>query len=368
MVFLLTFDAMFRYKKTIIALSIIPQIVIIKLLGKYPEFIEFYYSEGLYQFTSRLLRYAFGWLPFSFGDLFYAFAIVYMLRWIIKNRRRYFKDTKRWLVDVFSFVALIYLAFHLFWGMNYYRLPLNETLNLEKSYSTEKLVDISKRLILITNNIHNQIVKNDSIKVVMPYSKGAMLKRAPEGFYNLQKEFPHLEYYPRSIKKSIFSLPLTYMGFSGYLNPLTNEAHIDALIPAYKFPTTTCHEIAHQLGYAAENEANFIGCLAAIHNDDIYFEYSGYAFALRHCINELYKRDPNKANELIETINKGVKKNYKEVQDFWDSYQNPTEPIFKTTYNAYLEANNQAGGMESYSYVVALIVNYFDDKLPQINN
>lgn len=354
---------MFRYKKTIIAFSIILQYIGVKLLGKNPEFIESYYSNGMYQFTSKLLRYAFGWLPFSFGDLFYAFAIIYMTRWIYKNKRRYLKDTKRWFAEVFSFIAIIYFSFHVFWGMNYYRLPLNESLNIEKEYTTEQLVAITKRLINTTNSIHQEITNNDSLKVIMPFTKGEMLKMAPDGYAILEQDFPHLKYEPRSIKKSIFSLPLTYMGFSGYLNPLTNEAHVDALIPAYKFPTTLCHEIAHQLGYAAENEANFIGCLAAIHNPNIYFEYSGYAFALRHCVNEVYNREPKLFKQLVETINKGVRDNYKEVRDFWDSYKNPTEPLFKTTYNAYLEANAQEGGMESYSYVVALIVNYFEDKL-----
>ena len=354
---------MFRYKKTIIAFSIILQYIGVKLLGKNPEFIESYYSNGMYQFTSKLLRYAFGWLPFSFGDLFYAFAIIYMTRWIYKNKRRYLKDTKRWFAEVFSFIAIIYFSFHVFWGMNYYRLPLNESLNIEKEYTTEQLVAITKRLINTTNSIHQEITNNDSLKVIMPFTKGEMLKMAPDGYAILEQDFPHLKYEPRSIKKSIFSLPLTYMGFSGYLNPLTNEAHVDALIPAYKFPTTLCHEIAHQLGYAAENEANFIGCLAAIHNPNIYFEYSGYAFALRHCVNEVYNREPELFKQLVETINKGVRDNYKEVRDFWDSYKNPTEPLFKTTYNAYLEANAQEGGMESYSYVVALIVNYFEDKL-----
>ena len=363
MVFLITFAPMFKHKRTIIAFSLIPLIAIVKLVGSNHEFIETYYSNGLYQFTSKLLRYVFGWLPFSFGDLFYAFSIIYMIRWVFKNRRRYTKDTKRWFAEVFSFITIFYFAFHVFWGMNYYRLPLNESLNLEKKYSTEQLINITKRLITKTNSIQLQITSNDTVKVEMPYKKGEMLKMSPDGYKVLEKDFPHLKYKPRSVKKSMLSLPLTYMGFSGYLNPLTNEAHVDALIPLYKFPTTTCHEIAHQLGYAAENEANFIGCLAAIHNEDIYFEYSGYAFALRHCINEIYNRDPELFKELGETINEGVRKNYKEVRDFWDSYQNPTEPLFKTTYNAYLEANAQEGGMESYSYVVALIVNYFDDKL-----
>lgn len=329
MVFLITFEAMFKNKKTIIAFSLILQIAIVKLLGRNPEFIEVYYSNGLYQFTSKLLRYVFGWLPFSFGDLFYAFSIIYVIRWLIKNRKCYTKDTKRWLAEVFSFIAIIYFAFHVFWGMNYYRLPLNESLNIEKEYTTEQLVDITKRLIAKTNSIHLQITNNDTVKVRMPYKKGKMLKMAPNGFKVLEQEYPHLKYEPQSIKKSMFSLPLTYMGFSGYLNPLTNEAHLDAMIPFYKFPTTTCHEIGHQLGYAAENEANFIGCLASINNEDIYFIYSGYAFALRHSVNEIYNRDPELFKELVETINKGVRNNYKEVRDFWERYQNPTEPLFK---------------------------------------
>ncbi len=354
---------MFKYKKTLIAFSIIPIFLVVKLLGRNHEFIETYYTNGLYQFTSKLLRYVFGWLPFSFGDIFYALSIIYMIRWLVKNGKRFTKDTKRWFADVFSFIALIYFAFHLFWGMNYYRIPLNESLGIEKEYTTDQLIDITKRLIEKTNSIQIEITNNDTVKVVIPYSKSEILKKAPDGYANLQKDYPDWKYHPASIKKSMFSLPLTYMGFSGYLNPLTNEAHVDALIPVYKFPTTTCHEIAHQLGYAAENEANFLGCMAAINHKDIYFVYSGYAFALRHCVNEVYKRDPELFQILVETINKGVRKNYKEVRDFWESYQNPTEPLFKTTYNAYLEANDQEGGMESYSYVVALIVNYFDDIL-----
>ena len=128
----------------------------------------------------------------------------------------------------------------------------------------------------------------------------------------------------------------------------------------FKYPTTASHEIAHQLGYAAENEANFIGCMATIHHENIYFNYSGYAFALRHCLNELYKRDTEKYDFLVAKINKGILKNYKEVHEFWSAYKNPTEPLFKSTYNNFLKANNQADGMQSYSYVVALLVNYFE--------
>ncbi len=304
------------------------------------------------------MRYAFGWLPFSVGDVLYTLLIVYILRWLFTNRRRMIKTTKQWLLDVLSAISVGYFAFHVLWAFNYYRLPLHESLKIENDYSTEELIDLTKQLITKVNTIHKDVADHDSAKVIMPYSKAQVLKMVPDGYDALSEVFPYLAYEPRSIKRSIYSLPLTYMGFSGYLNPFTNEAQIDGLIPTFKFPTTGSHEVAHQLGYAAENEANFIGSMAAMHHPDRYFNYSGYAFALRHCLHETYKRDPKMYDTLIETVNKGVLLNYREVRDFWDAYQNPTEPLFKATYNNFLKSNNQAGGMESYSYVVALLVNY----------
>ena len=354
---------MLKNTKTLLALSLIPQYLLVKLLSGYPEFVEHYYSNGIYPVISKVFRYILGWLPFSFGDLVYALTGIYILHWFYKNRKRLYKDTVNWLRDVASALAVIYFAFHVLWGINYYRLPLHKNLNLNAHYTTEQLVSVTKRLIKKSNAIHLQISQNnDSLKIDVPFSKNDILKLAPLGYNSLKKTFPNLEYSPKSTKKSLFSYPLTYMGFSGYLNPLTNEAQVDELIPSFKFPTTTTHEIAHQLGYAAENEANFIGYLAAIKHQNIYFKYAGYTFGLRFCLNEIYRRNEGLYDNLIATVNPGILKNYKEVRDFWDAHQNPAEPFFKWFYNGFLKANKQSKGMESYNYVVALLVNYYKDR------
>ena len=351
---------MLKKKKTIIALSLIPQFLLVKLLSNYPEFVEDHYSNGIYPIISKVFRYILGWLPFSFGDLVYTFASIYAISWFYKNRKRLRQDTKNWLVDIFTAVAIIYGAFHLFWGLNYHRLPLHESLNLERDYNTEQLVKVTKMLIEKSNGLHFKITKNDTIKVDIPFSKSEIFKMVPTGYAHLKAQFPHLEYYPKSLKKSLYSYPLTYMGFSGYLNPLTNEAQVDILIPVYKFPTTSAHEVAHQLGYAAENEANFIGFLATVSHDNIYFKYTGYTFALRFCLNEIYRRDEALYEKMATEVNKGIFKNYKEVRDFWEAHQNPAEPVFKSFYGNFLKANKQSKGMQSYNYVVALIVNYHE--------
>jgi len=272
------------------------------------------------------------------------------------------RDFRSWGLDVLSVVSVIYLAFHLFWGMNYYRVPLHQTLELNDTYTTEELIAVTEKLIAKSNAIHNRISAHDSLKIEMPYTRRELLNRTPEGYKALARSFPQLDYHPSSVKHSIYSLPLTYMGFSGYLNPFTNEAQVNSIIPTHKYPTTASHEEAHQLGYGAENETNFLGCLASIHHNDIYFNYSGYIFALRHCLNEIYQRDETVYESLVESINKGIIGNYKESYQLWQSYQNPLEPIFKNTYNVFLKANNQDKGIESYSYAVALFVDYFKEK------
>jgi len=149
------------------------------------------------------------------------------------------------------------------------------------------------------------------------------------------------------------------MGFSGYINPFTIEAHFNTNIARLNIPTTICHEIAHQLGYSAENEANYISIEATLNSKNEYVNYSGSTFALKYLLNEIYLNDKKTYKELINKINIGVLKNYKEVSENWKRYKNPLEKYFKKSYDIYLKANNQTKGIKTYNLVVDLLVNKY---------
>lgn len=307
------------------------------------------------------MRFSLGIVPFSLGDLLYGLLIILAISWLVRRVSQRFKNPKIWIPDTFATFSVIYFCFHLFWGFNYYRLPLHTSLEIENDYTTEKLITLTETLIERSNLLHLELVNNDSLKVDYPFSKKELFRITLEGYEHIEKDFPELAYKGAALKRSIYSLPLTYMGFNGYLNPLTNEAQVNTIILPYKIPTTASHEVGHQLGFAKENEANFIACLVTMNHPNKHFRYSGYTFALSYCLSELYRRDTSKAKELIEKVNPGILNNYREVDQFWLEHQNPFEPIFKATYNRYLIVNNQSDGMKSYSYVVALLVNYFDN-------
>ncbi len=345
-----------------LAIFLFVQIIALQVLKYFPEFVEKYYSLGIYPWISKLSRYIFGWVPFSVGDLFYLLIAIVAIRWLYKNVKRLRYDQVHFAVDILAAVSVVYFMFHVLWGFNYYRLPLHKSLHLKNDYTTEQLINTTYRFIEKSNSLHRELGFADSVKIELPYTQKEMFKKTLNGYKNIEKEFPQLAYSPRSIKKSGWSLGLTIMGYSGYLNPFSGEAQVNNLMKTYKFPVVACHEEAHQIGFAAENEANFIATLSTLHNDDSYMQYAGYIFTLRYLINEVARRDEAKYEELLTTINPGILKSYKEMREFWDSYENPFGDFSKIFWDNFLKANNQSRGIMSYDYMVALVVNYYEDK------
>ncbi len=335
------------------------QLVFVQIVSRYPSFIEKYYSNGIYIYTSTLFRFLIGWIPFSFGDLLLAALLVVSFRFIYRLFKDKFKNSKQKLIYAISFISVIYSCFYWFWGFNYFREPLAKNLGFSQSkYTTEELTDVSKNIIQRLNETQLFITNNDSVKVNNPYSQKEMYQKALSGYTNLATTYPQFEYQYTSVKSSLMSLLQTYNGTSGYFNPFTGEAQVNDRIPINGYPTTVCHEMAHQLGIAAENEANFVGYLAALSNEDVYFKYAAYRMAFSYLISEIRKRDKIMFNTLINSVNKGILLDFKESSEFWDQYQNPIEPLIKRGYNSYLKANNQANGIKSYNYVVDLIISY----------
>ncbi|RMA58608.1 DUF3810 domain-containing protein [Ulvibacter antarcticus] len=348
--------------KLILAILLPLQVILLHILKNFPQFVETYYSLGFFPFISKLSRYLFGWIPFSIGDVFYLLMTIIAIRWLYKNVRRLTKEPLHFFLDIVATLSIVYFVFNLLWGLNYYRVPLHKSLVLKTDYTNEQLIKTTERLIAKSNEMHRMLGFADSLKVEIPYTQKEIFDKSVNGYQNLEKEYPSLAYAPKSIKKSGWSLGLTYMGYSGYYNPFSGEAQVNNLIKTYKFPVVACHEQAHQLGYAAENEANFIATLATLNNEDPVIQYTGYIFALRYCINEIARRDMDAYNEIITTVNPGILASYKEMRDFWASYQNPFETFSKLFWDQFLKANNQSQGIMSYSYMVALVVNHFEDK------
>ncbi len=349
-------------RKHLLPIFLVIQIIFIKTLAFFPEIVERFYSNGLFIFISKSERFLFGTIPFSVGDVLYAILIIYLLVTIWKSRKTWRNQWKDNLLNVISGFSIFYFLFHLLWATNYYRIPLFEKMNIQREYTYADLYAFTEKLIIKTNEVQFTITQNKNQKVINPYSQDSIFKMTQNGYDNLAKEHSFFKYEIPSQKKSLFSLPLTYMGFGGYLNPFTNESQVNYKLPMYGFPNVICHEMAHQIGYASESECNFIGFLACIKNKDLYFQYAAYSSALRYCLANVAMKDEAKFEAYKPTLNPGVIKNFRESELFWNQYDTFIDKGFHVFYDQYLKANQQQDGLESYSKFVDLLINYYKGK------
>lgn len=343
----------------ILSIFLIVQIVFISFISRNSQWVEKYYSNGVYPFISRTLRKFFGWIPLSLGDILYLLLFLVLLKWLWYVIQTRFSPIRVHLFKIGAFFSIVFFIFHLFWGINYYRQPLYQQLNIDSlSYTQEELVATTLFHIDKLNKIHSILVDNDSVSIEIPYKRLDMYRMASKHYDSLYIDSIDLHFKTKSVKSSLLSKTLSYMGFSGYLNPFTGESQVNRKIPKSNFPATICHEMAHQLGYASEDEANYIGYLACITNSDSYFQYSGELLAVQHLLYTLAQNDKKQYKELFNKLHIGIQRNIQQNRDFWDTYHNPLEPYFKKFYDLFLKANSQKEGIDSYNGMVGYLVRY----------
>ena len=340
------------------------QILFVQVVSRHTDFIEKHYAHRWYPMLASFFRKSLGWIPFSIGDLLYLFFGILLFRFLFIGIRNLFDDFGAYLYSTGAAVSVLFFLFYTTWGFNYYRKPLAAQLEItNKNYDAQKLEKFTQNLIFKLNERHFEMTNSRFNKLEIPYTRKEIYTLSVAAYRSLAKKRPMFAYKHPSIKHSLLSKPLTYMGFSGYFNPFTGEAQVNSKIPLSGYAFSTCHEMAHQIGYAAENEANFIAYLATTHSKNPYLQYTGYLTALKFLLSEASKNGSSSSQKLWNTIHPGILTDLKMSRDFWRAHQNPLEPYFKKIYGTFLKANNQKGGIQTYSYMVRLLMNYPENDL-----
>ncbi len=337
-------------------------VILIHFLKRYPLLIEQYYSQTFYPKLFYLSSSVLGRINLSIGD-FLILAIIVIIPLVIYKGLVLLKKHRilLLLIHLFTFLCGLYILFHITWGLNYHRVPLNQKLGYDLTYTSEELAATTKTIITKINALHSTLTLNDSLPITVDYSQKEIndLLKTSKSFY-FENYFPTFFYHRLYIKPSFWSLVLSYMGFAGYLNPITLESQVNKRMPALSYITTAAHEMSHQMGIAPENEANFLSFKATTQHTNHYIQYAGYLMGLRYTIGEYYINKPQLARELYHQINPGIKKNISEILQFWKRYQNPFEKYFEKAYDQYLKAQGQKDGIETYSQIVAYLVDYHE--------
>ena len=311
----------------------------------------------IYESWFKLISIFFRLFKFSVGDILYIIIPIIIIIYFFKIERRRDK-----LIYLFKVPIIIYCFFYWSWGFNYNKKSNFEQLKT-KEYSVEDLYITVEYYIEETNNLNIKISKKKENKVQSSYSFNDLKNKCISSITNEEWLFQNKKINNFPVKKSIFSNPLSYMGFTGYINPFTLEANINYNIPKISIPVTICHEIAHQIGYAFEDEANYIAIKALSNSNDNFLRYSGNLMAVQYLLSEIRKNDIEKHDGYIKELNTGVIKNIQDKNKYYLKYKNKYKDFFKKNYDAFLKSNNQKAGIKTYSLVVDLLINEYQSKI-----
>ncbi|MFC4232686.1 DUF3810 domain-containing protein [Parasediminibacterium paludis] len=350
-----------RYKSNITWIIPLVFAIFLFVISLFPAFIEKYYSNNYYIQISELQRIITHWVPFSVGDIGYFILILYIIFCVVKfvirliTRQLSWRIIGRNLLKCSKFLLWVYVFFNLFWGLNYTRLGIAYQLQLSNSkYSTQELHDFTCEILDKLND--SRLALGDS-NYQYP-SNNIIYSQAFDAYQATKQTFHFINYKHFSVKPSLLSTMVSYAGYSGYYNPFSGEAQLNTDLPKFITPFVTCHEMAHQLGYASESEANFVGFLAATHSNNPLFVYSAYFDMFMSANGALFEQDFYGAYLNLKQLNSLTKRDRKAYRDYVLGKQNNIQPVMSKIYDQYLKANQQKSGIKSYNEVIDWLIAY----------
>jgi len=355
----------FSSKKQLFLILLLPLGIILSQMSRvFPNLIENLYSSFFYKIIASILSAITGVLPFSLAELiivsFSTFILWYISKTILnlyKGKNKRLNIFRNFILNTLAVLGIIYFSFQLLWGFNYQRFTLDKIFQLDvRNSSSKELGSLCEILVNNSNALRKKVVENQNGIMKLPYNKKYILKTAQLGYDIASLKYPKLKGNYGTPKGILLSIPMCYTGITGFYFPFTNEANINMAEPDSFLPFTTAHEMAHQRGFAKEDEANYIAYIACINHPDVNFQYSGTLTALSYSFNALRKSDSQNFKQLILTCSTGVLNDLNYNQHFWVGYAGPVQTVGDKINDTYLKAQNQESGTKSYGAMVDLLL------------
>lgn len=324
-------------------------------------------ARGIFRFFGGVMSRISGIIPFSLAELllilFALFVPTMMIITVIRliRRKKRLLCVTRALRDTVIMVGIIFAWFMLGGGVNYYRYEFADYCGLEIQKSTkEELFELCMSLSQKANAARDALGVSESQPYISQLTNRERAKEAQKAMIKLSGEYEVLEgYYP--VPKSVFfSRAMSEFNITGVYFPWTVEANVNVDIPDYSKGSVLCHELSHLRGFMREDEANYIGYLAAVNSDSAELRYSGYMSALINSGNRLYSEDMEMYYAVAATYSEGLRTDMRASHEYWKDFEDTVlSEAGETMNNVYLKANSISDGTKSYGRMVDLLLAEF---------
>lgn len=271
----------------------------------------------------------------------------------------------QWFGWIVAGASLIYFLHTAVFGLNYYAGDLADDIRLDVREYT--ITELEKATVFYrdqANELAHQIPRDKNKLPDYPTFE-ELAESCGEGFRVLihEKNIPVFAGSTLPVKKLGWSDMYTSMGIAGFTFGITGEAAVNPQMPIVTLPFTMCHEMAHRMSIASEQDANFAAYLACINNPDPKIQYAGAFMAYLYCYNALASNTTSTAQKCAADVRKGMDPLF--AQDMADynafligSQKEEAVEIADTVNDTYLKSSGEEEGIASYGTVCDLLVSW----------
>ncbi|MEL7124212.1 MAG: DUF3810 family protein [Bacteroidota bacterium] len=340
-----------KYKINLIWIGLAIFSIVLKVISSdYPQFVETFYSRGLFLAIRWSIDYIIGWIPIPLIYLFFTVIIIwtfFTLRKIIKSESKWYKKIFETIFSFVTFTSALIFFFFFLWGYNYNRIPIEQQLQLDAKPLTldelrEELLWATEEVVEMRNKLSLYYSENP-YELELPENTEKELRQSLETWLD-QNGYPTVGrvrgrwLYPKGI----------FLRFSsaGLYFPFTAEGHIDAGMHELQHPATMAHELGHGYGFGDEGTCNFLSLMACHTTDNIFLKYSGY-LDYWQTVAYNYRRYDREGFVAIrnEKLSDACKKDLEAIGATLRKYPDLMPRVRNAAYNTYLKSQGIKEGI-----------------------
>jgi len=352
-----------KWAKILLLLALFSWIILI--IGRRNTAFAEWVSTGVGHYIRAALGRISSLVPFSLGEILILLSPIIVLTVMVKAfKRGSFSGMIRFLSGTLAVVSLLYTGSVYTLGISYHRLPLSDRLgiedteiNAENLYSTALVLKGECEALLDSVDFS----ANGSSEAGVKFD--TLSDEALFGYERLASDYPSLNLvnFESRAKPVRFSEVMTALDLLGIYTFFTGEANVNVHYPDYTIPFTIAHEMAHQRGFARENEANFVAFLVCSRASLPYVRYSAYMNMLEYVGSALYKTDKELYRELVSTYDARIIGEMRAYREFYNENKNEFLGKLSDKVNDNYLKSQGTEGIISYSLVVRLCVAYYEN-------
>jgi len=326
--------------------------------------------------------------PLSIMEILCTAAGIWLIYYIIRSimvtvrRRGKLKILGRRFLPVVVAAVYIYSLFCWLWSSGYHAPGFAEKNGFTGGgVSVEDLALVTRAFAEKANELAPLMERDADGRYIG--DRNTLFAASTEIYQDIAAVFPCLDgriYEPKPM--FFYSWLMSRTGYTGVYFALTGESNVNTRMPIFLMPATVAHELAHQLGVFAEDEASFVGIAACLSSGAPVYEYAGYLSALMYLMNALFPVDSDAWWDIGGGFCEEVNRDWQDNYDYWQSQKRVETGVgfldriltsvtttvsdaVDVVYDGYLKSQNQELGLRSYGACVDLLVEYYTSALSQ---